>query len=244
MKIIDLTLPLYNGMSAGYAHPAFKAHPLWPESHKTTETFSYEPGMGADALSAGMRFHVYTIFCEPGTRFIMSSFRKQFRDEATLDTVDMNKLIFRDAVIIDIPKADDEIVEADEFEAAFKKAPYQKGDALFIRTGWGDNQKYLKMGRLWSDNGPHFNAGSAERLMDIMEANGTDMWLYDLCDIAGLDKKTGKRGGFAIRSGMMAVGGVVNCGAITKPRVKLMIMPLKAKGGHMAPCSVAALEED
>ncbi|MBI4188010.1 MAG: cyclase family protein [Chloroflexi bacterium] len=235
MKLIDLTLPLYNGQPPGYAHMGFRAHSLWPESFKATETMSYEP--------AGMRFHVYTVFCEPGTRFILASFRKDFKNEATLDTVDLNKLIMRDTVILDIPKGDDEIIEADELEAAFKKAPYKKGDALLIRSGWGDNQKYFTMGRLWSDNGPHLNAASAERLMDIMQKNGTDMYLYDLCDVAGLDKKKGTRGGFAIRSGMMAVGGIVDAGLITKPRVKLIIAPLKAKGGHMSPCSVVAIEE-
>ena len=235
MKKIDLTMPLYEGQPSQYGHAGFRAHPMWAESYKATETMSYEP--------SGMRFHVYTIFCEPGTRFILASFRKDYKDDVTLEDVDINKLIFRDAVILDIPKGDDEIVEADELEAAFKKAPYQKGDALLIRSGWGDHERYFKMGHLWALNGPHFNAASATKLMDIMEENGTDMYLYDLCDIAGLDKKTGKRGGFAIRPGIMGVGGIINCGDITKPRVKLIVMPLKIKGAHMCPCSVIALED-
>ncbi len=235
MKIIDLTFPLYNGMPTGYGSKSFKTHSLWPDSFKMTETMSYEPH--------GIRFHVYTIFCEIGTKFILASFKKDFKDEATLDTVDLNKLIFRDAVVIDIPKRDDEIVEADEFEVAFNKTPYQKGDALLIRTGWGDNQRYFKLGHLFRENSPHFNDGSAQKLMDIMGKNGTDIFLWDLCAFSGLDKKRGTRGSYPTRSGMMSVGGIVNCGAITKPRVKLIIMPLKVKGGHMSPCSVVALEE-
>lgn len=235
MKIIDLTMPLYEDQAAQNGHMGFRAHPVWPRPFTATETRSYDPN--------GSRFHVYTIFCEPGTRCILSSFRAPFKDEVTLDTLDMNKLVMRDAVILDIPKRNDEIVEPEEVEAAFKKAPYQKGDALLVRTGWGDDERYFKMGHNWRLSGPHFNSASSEKILDIMEQNGTDMYLYDLCDIAGLDKKKLTRGGFGIRSGMISIGGVVNTGAITKPRVKLVILPLKAKGGAMAPCSVVALEE-
>ena len=99
------------------------------------------------------------------------------------------------------------------------------------------------MGHSYRENSPHYNAASANKLMDLLEKNESDLWLYDNCDMAGVDKKTGAPIGWAIRSGRMAVGGVVNCGAITKPRVKLVILPLKAKGGHIAPCSVVALED-
>ncbi len=235
MKIIDLTMPLYNGQPAGHGHWGFKGHPMWPEPFNVTDTMSYE----AD----GRRFHVFTIFSEPGTRLILASYKNDFKDEPTLDTVDLNKLILRQTVIIDVPKREEEIIQPDELEEAFNKAPVRKGDALLVRTGWGDDQRYLKMGHSYRENSPHYNAASANKLMDLLEMNGSDLWLYDNCDMAGVDKKTGIRGGFTIRSGRMGVGGVVNCGAITRPRVKLIILPLKAKGGHIAPCSVVALED-
>ncbi|MBI2288467.1 MAG: hypothetical protein HYU83_05810, partial [Chloroflexi bacterium] len=85
MKFIDLTMPLYEGMPAGYGHMAFKNHPMWPDAFDMAETRSYEPH--------GSVMHVYTIFCEPGTRFILPSYGKQYRYGPTLDTVDLNKLI-------------------------------------------------------------------------------------------------------------------------------------------------------
>ncbi|MBI4188012.1 MAG: cyclase family protein [Chloroflexi bacterium] len=235
MKIIDLTMPYYNGQPGMYGFEGCKAAPTWPEAFKVTETMSYEP--------SGMRFHVYTVMCEPGTRFILASFMKAYKNEATLDTVPLTDIILRDAVILDIPKGDDEIIQAGELEAAFKKAPVKKGDALIIRTGWGDNQRYFKMGRLFQDNSPHFNAASADKLVELLEKNGSNLWTYDVESMSGLDKKTGIRGGFSMHSGMMAVGSVVNCGAITKPRVKLIAAPLKAKGGHMGPCSAVVIED-
>ncbi|MBI2979307.1 MAG: hypothetical protein HYY41_00505 [Chloroflexi bacterium] len=213
MKIIDLTAPLYEGQPFQHGHMGFRAHPIWPEPFKATETRSYDPD--------GSRFHVYTIFCEPGTRLILAGFRKDYKDGPTLDTIDLKKIVFRDAVVIDIPK----------------------GDAILTRTGWGDNERYFKMGHLYRENGPHFNVASGNKLMELMEKNGSDMYTYDMCDMSGLDKKTLTRGGFTIRAGMIALGGLVNCNAITKPRVKLIALPLKAKGGRMAPCSVVAIEE-
>lgn len=235
MKTIDLTMPLYNGQPAGYGHWGFKGHPMWPEPFRMTETMSYERD--------GRRFHVFTVFSEPGTRLILASFRKDFRDEPTLDSVDLARLVHRDAVVIDIPKQSEEIIESNELEEAFSKAPVRKGDALLIRTGWGNDNRFFELGHLYRENSPHFNAASADTLMDLLKQNGSDLWLYDVCDMASVDKKTGARSGFAIRAGMMAVGGVVNCGAITKPRVNLIILPLKVKGGHIGPCSVVASEE-
>ena len=235
MKIIDLTMPLHNGQSAGREHWGFKGHPMWPEPYNVTNTMSYE--------TDGRRFHVFTVFSEPGTRLILPSYKKEFQDEPTLDTVDLKKLVLRETVIIDVPKLEEEIIDPDELVTAFKKAPVQKGDALMVRTGWGDNEKYSKTDDFYRCRSPHYNAASANKLMDLLEENGSDLWLYDVCDMAGVDKRTGIRGGFTIRSGLMGIGGVVNCGAITRPRVKLIVLPLKAKGCHIAPCSVVAIED-
>ena len=83
-------------MVSAYGHRAFKAHPAWPEPFKATETTSYE--------LQHSEMHVYTIFCETGTRLLLPSFIKQYKDDPTLDTVGLNKLVLRDVVIIDVPK--------------------------------------------------------------------------------------------------------------------------------------------
>ncbi len=235
MKIIDLTMPLYEDMPAGYGHMAFKSNPLWPNAFKADETRSFD--------AHGSEFHVYQIFCEPGTRFILPSFMKEYRYGPTLDTVDLEKIILRETVILDVPVGAEEHVEADTLEAAFNKAPVKKGDALLVRTGWGDNERYFKMGHDFAEKGPHFSAAGCAKLMELMDKNGSDMWLYDVCDMGGRDKKTGEFYGFTIKGGQIAIGGVVDCGIISKPRVKLVIMPLEIVGCHMAPCRVVAIEE-
>ncbi len=236
MKFINLTMPLYDDMPAGHGHTAFKEHPLWPQAFRKDTVGS---------TMSGSEFHVYNIFCEPGTRFILPSYRPQYRDDPTrLHNVALERIILRDTVIVDLPLKEYEIVEPAQLEEAFNKAPVQRGDAILIRSGWGDNERYLKMGHDYREKGPHFKADSADKLMELLEKNGSDLWLYDLCDMTGRDRKTGENlRGFTIRAGMIAIGGAVNCGAITKPRVKLVIQPLQAKDCHMAPCSVAAIEE-
>lgn len=228
-------MPLYEGMPAGYGHMAFKNHPMWPDAFKIAETRSWEPH--------GSRMHLYTIFCEPGTRFILPSYRAQLKYDATLDTIDLQKVIMKDTVVIDIPMKPGEWLAADKLEAAFNKAPVQKGDALLCRTGWGDNERYLKMGHEYREQGPHYSAAAASKLMDLMKKNESEIWLYDNCDMGGTDPATGQFAGFTINEGMIAIGGIVNAGAITKPRVKLSVLPIKAAYCHMAPCRAVAVED-
>ena len=235
MGLIDLTMPLYAGMPGGHGSRGFETHPMWPEPFKMEETRSYE--------SAGMEMHVFTVFCEARSSLILASFRKEFKSGSTLDTIDLNKLVMRDTVILDVPKGEDGIVEAEELETAFNKAPCQKGDGLLVRTGWGDDERYLKLGVAYRENSPHLNNASAEKLMELMAKNESDLFLFDMCDMSGVDKRTGIRGGFAMHAEQIFVGGLVNCGEIKKERVKLIILPLKVKGVAMAPCYVVAIEE-
>ena len=229
-------MPLFEDMSEGYGHSAFKDYPLWPQAFKMEKVRAYEDGA---------EFFVFNIFCAQGTRMILPSYQAQYKDDPRrLHNVDLNKLVLRDAVIIDIPKEADGIVEVDELEAAFNTAPVQRGDALLLRTGWGDDERYFKIGHDYRENSPHFTAATAAKLLELLEKNGSDLWLYDVGYVGGLNKKTGENlRGFSIRAGLMAIGGLVNCGAIKQSRVKLSIQPLMVKGAHMGPCSVAAIED-
>ncbi|MBI2979574.1 MAG: cyclase family protein [Chloroflexi bacterium] len=238
MKIIDLTMPLYEGMPSGHGHPAFKSHPIWPEPFKIQMTGS---------TSGGSQFHVYTSFCEAGTRLLLPGYRQEYRDDPSrLDTVDLSRLVLRNAVILDIPKKEEEFIDPEEVERAFKKAPVQRGDAFLVRTGWGDNERYIKMGLDYKEKGPHYTEEGAAKVRELMVANGSDLFIYDCCDVNGTDKRTGKAHsafGAYCRPGLAAVGGAVNTGAISKPRVKLIVLPFKAKGAWFAPCSIVAIEE-
>lgn len=236
MKLIDLAMPLYEGMPAGYGHKALKGHHLWPEVFKMEKVQTYEQGL---------EMFVYTVFCQAGTRVVLPSNRPELYklDPTRLDTIELDSLILKDAVIIDTPKGAGEIVELAEFEAALNKAPIQEGDALLLRTGWGDKESYLKLGHLYIENSPHYSQAAADKLMEFLEKNSSNVWLYDVHLMGGLDKRTGAFGGFANRAGLIPVGGLVNCGAITKPRVKVIILPMYVKNAHMAPCRVVAIEE-
>ena len=234
MKLIDLSWPLYEGIPACYGHAAFKGHPLWPEAFKVEMP---TPSRG---------FHVYTIFSEIATRLIVAAYHEEHRktDPTRLHNIDLKRLVNRDAVIIDVPKGVEGVVGAAELEAAFKKAPVKRGDALFFRTGWGDNERDFKMGHDYREKGPCFVHAAGEKIMELMAKNGSDMWVYDTAYMNGKGKNAGEiNHSFMIRSGMIAICGAVNCGAITKPRVKLTALPLMVKDCYMGPCRVVATEE-
>ncbi|MBI2979578.1 MAG: cyclase family protein [Chloroflexi bacterium] len=237
MRLIDLTMALYEGVPNVHGHAAFKNHPIWPSPFKAELVRTYEDGA---------EFYVYTMFCEPGTRFILPSYRKAYRhDVRTLETADINKLILRDAVILDVPKEAGDFVRPDDLEKAFNKAPVQRGDALLIRTGWGDDDRHLKLGLGYREKSPHFIDTACHKLMGLLARNDSEMWLYDTCEMTTpkVDPVSGRSGTFTIRAGLTAIGGIVNAGAIKKPRVKLVILPIKIKGAHMGPCNVIAVED-
>ena len=238
MKLIDLAMPLYEGMPNGHAHMSFTEHPLWPEAIKIETVRGYDKGS---------EFHVFTIFCEPGTRVILPSYKPEYKNEPSrMENIDLKRLILREAVVLDVPKGEGEYIYPEEIEAAFAKAPVQRGDCLIVRTGWGDNERYLKMGQDYREKSPHYTKAGVEKLLDILESNGSDMWLYDVSEMGSLIRPDGTKGafeGFNIRAGLIAIGGAVNCGAITKPRVKLIILPMKVKSVHMAGAQVVAVED-
>ncbi|MBI2287433.1 MAG: cyclase family protein [Chloroflexi bacterium] len=201
-------------------------------------------------------WHVFTFFAEAGTRFILPGFRPQYRfdDVRTLETVALdNKLIERNAVIIDVPKGPGDWIRPEDLEKAVSNAPVQQGnamqdkpgDAFIIRTGWGDDERYLKLGLEFREKSPHFTDTAVDKLLELLAVNDCDMWLYDTCEMTtrGVDPVSGRPGSFGIRSGLTAVGGIVNAGAIKKPRVKLVVLPIPIRDAWMTPCRVIAMED-
>ncbi|MBI2979575.1 MAG: cyclase family protein [Chloroflexi bacterium] len=234
MRYIDLTMPLYEFMPACYAHKSFEKHPLWPRAFKM-ENVRIE--------GSTYWWHVFTMFCEPGTRFILPGF-KYAEDKRKLGVVDINKLMYRDTVVVDVPKEAGEFVRPEDLEKAIKKAPAKKGDALLIRTGWGDDRRWAKLETDYKYKSPHFTDTAVKKLLELMQTKGMDMWLYDTCEmVGGVDPVSGRPGSFDIRPGLCAVGGLINCGEIKKPRVKLMVLPLKIRDAWMGPCRVVAIED-
>lgn len=262
MRLVDLSLPLYEGMSAGRLFP--QERPFQIEGIMTWEQH-------------GMRMDTYSIYSEQGTRLIMYSIVAPRRDGPKLDEA---KIVLQDTVVIDIPKGPGEAITAEDIESAVVKADYREGDALLIRTGWGDNERYRVLGDDYVLKSPYYDGDRTWRkLLEIMTAKRSHLFCYDTANAgnmvkvleewlaqkplpkswpspearayvkkmaAGLSKRTMVEGGLGLfrmcHAKINLLGGLVNCGEIKKERIKLIALPLKVQGGTMAPCNVVAIE--
>ncbi|MBI2305235.1 MAG: cyclase family protein [Chloroflexi bacterium] len=262
MRIIDLTMPLYEGMGYGSVYP--QERPFEVEWIFTYERDGHQRG-------------VHMVSSEPGTRMILPSIHVLQKDSPKLDQLDLSKFVMRDTVILDIPKKAGEEITAAEMERAFSQADVRTGDAVLLRTGWGDDERYIKLGENYELNSPFFHHTTRKRLAELMKERQSDLFCYDMANMnpypdlkntwcaqkprpkswvspeakaflakqkEGRVKQPGEVDGAAVLfgAGISAIGGLVNCGDISQKRFKLTALPLKVRGWGVGFCYAIATE--
>lgn len=266
MRIVDLTLPLYDGMNYYCT-----GHFPWEVPFKAKRTVLTEAGAGLD-LGA------FTMYSEPGTRFLCVAPKKVggvFKNE-------LGKLVLIDAVMLHVPKEPKEggnAITAEEVKAGIEKCNARPGDAIILHTGHGDDEKYYELGEKWELWSPCLVPESLSLLADYLKKTECRVFGYDTAnlswqctDLCSLHREWGMRrprpapnspeakevGKRYIESGKMAqefreffqlrpscdkLGGVVNCGEVKKERFKLIIAPLKVIDWGFVPATAYAVEE-
>lgn len=264
MKIIDLSMTIYEGCPVGNVWPydtPFSIEEIF--SHEKHGFRSFKMNMGSEGT---------------GTRFMVETTFDIGKDGITIEQVDLNKIVLRDAAVFDVPKEENGEITAADIDRALANADYRPNDAVIIRTGWGDNERYRKIGNNYVLKAPHWSRPASEKLTEVMKNNGSDLLIYDserLADLVG----TKAYGGWAQRKPLpkpwpskeaievmdnfvkdetltecssylpfvqrkiMVVAAAVNCGSITAKRVKLIALPLKVEGACGIPCRIVAIEE-
>jgi kynurenine formamidase len=172
MDVIDLTLPMYPYMPVGnvwaWDSPFRLTTIMTPESH------------GVSAYD--MSFH-----SETGTRLMLAACYSD--DAPTIHELDYRALVNRATVVIDIPKGPlDPIVPGDIDRTLAVDPDVREGDAVLIRTGWGDGERYRELGDEYASTTPHFSLAGAERLVEVMRGKGLDLMLTDCAYIGGHGK--------------------------------------------------------
>ncbi len=256
MRMIDITMPIYEGMGCGSVFPE--------ETEFIVEDITtYEDNL--------VRLVRLTIFQEPGTRLMLPSIMAGRRDDRKVDEIPLPEIVLKDACILELPAGERHAITGEEVEAAFKKSGAQKGDALLFHTGWGDNQRYLELGDNYPLRGPWFGDDACAKVVEICKANESNIFGYDTAncmDYMGMEswwgqsprpknwpspeakaylegmQFSGESGTLNIlNSEIMLLGGIVNLGEIGKERVKLIALPMKLKGLGGGPTRVVAVEE-
>lgn len=158
-----------------------------------------------------------------------------YKDRITIDQLPLERL-FLDTVVLKIPLGSNEHITSDLIQGALadEGVSLRKGDALLIGTGWD---------RKWNDpdycpDPPHFTAEAIDWMLDQEVALlGADTPRFDgRSDPQNFFPKFFQRD-------ILLLAPLVNLYAVRKPRVKLIVLPLKVVGACAAPCRAVILEE-
>ena len=125
---------------------------------------------------------------ETGTCLTLPSEYADFRKTPRLHEVLVEKLLLRATSVVDIAKQDHQEITETEVKQAIEKTRFPKGNALLLRTGWGDRGIQCEPGSRYILASPHLSVGAAELLASFMVGRESDLLLTDMGWIGRPDK--------------------------------------------------------
>lgn len=208
MKLIDLTGTLEPGMWRYDSIPDVEIFPLTTIEQDGNESHG---------------FRLATII---GT--YLETAAHHFHGEPTIDQIPVERFIVP-AAILRIPRSAGTPISREDLDAAATGITIQPGDALIFATGWE---------KMW--NQPEFIRESPYLTPEAMQ------WIVARRisilggDVPCFDNPNGGAGVNRVlfRSGALILAPLVNLGAVTQSKVRLMAFPLKIKGVCATPCRV------
>ena len=174
MKLIDLTMPIWEGGGYGEILP-FTNSPV-----RFSEYMFYD--------QHGMRMTSMKLDGETGSPFMVPHQRMPFdmtplqpnpKFSWTLDEIPLERLILRDTTIIDVRAEEGHEITPPEMAEAIRRADYHEGDEVLIRTGWGTRQKAYELGIDYYKRTPSIHYDAASVLATKMEEMGSAIFMTD-----------------------------------------------------------------
>lgn len=129
-----------------------------------------------------------TVGTETGTCLTLPSQFLAFRKTTRLHEVPPEKLVLRETVVVNIPKEERQEISSTDVDRALAALDFRPGDAVLLRTGWGDREWYRTAGTKYIAGTPHFSVEGATRLAQSMAERRSDLLLTDLALIAWPNK--------------------------------------------------------
>jgi kynurenine formamidase len=125
---------------------------------------------------------------ETGTCLTLPSAYADFRKTTRLHEVPLEKLFLRATTILDIVKEENEAISETDLKKAIDKSRLAKGNALLLRTGWGDRGFQKQGGSRYILASPYLSVEAAAALAAFMTEQGSDLLLMDSALIGRPDK--------------------------------------------------------
>ena len=111
-----------------------------------------------------------------------------FRSTRRLHEVEAPELILRDTAVVDVPCPPRHAIGKDDVAAALAKADVRDGDALLVRTGWGDGALREPGHDNYMLDTPHLSLDGAEQLIAELQRRNSNLLLLDTALIGYPDK--------------------------------------------------------
>lgn len=167
MKVLDLTMLLDYDRMADEVFPVATHHYLGPKYHA-------DKGI--------------VIGSETGTCLTLPAAFADFRKTLRLHELAAEKLALRATTVVDIPKNAGEAIDESNLHRALGEGAINRGDALLLRTGWGDRHLHTQRGDHYILKSPYLTVKAAELLAAKMSELDSDLLLTDMALIGLPDK--------------------------------------------------------
>jgi kynurenine formamidase len=244
MKIVDLTLPIATGMTGIPKISFYDKYPVKVEAvtvvSEEQRTLLRREGVDvhADAQPVNSMNTVFTLNSHVGTH--IDAPRHFFEHGASIDQTPLDRILLRDAVVIDMShKLPGQAVTGDDLQAS--GAEIKAGEVAVIKTGWTD--RAWGKSEFW-DTPIHLEPSVGE----WVEARGVaavamdcfpemPFWLKQLTP-----EQRGANHKRWLKAGIPMIQMLTNLGAIG-PRFRIVALPLKLKGMDGSPARVVGIED-
>ena len=260
MRVVDLTLPLYDFMPVGNVW-------AWDVPFQSQPITTWDKN--------GYELTMVTMHSEAGTRLMMRAMTHE--GAPRIDQLPLEPFVLRPTVVLETPCGIRGVLEPADIDRAFEDADVREGDAVLLHTGWGDDQRWVELGDDYARHTPYVSKAAAERLVEHLRAVQSDLVGSDVAYWGRGDRYQGpewadrpawERAPFpsiqarrylASYTGEKALadfespavltaanvnflGALCNLGALSQRRVELIVLPLKVQGARGATSRVVAVE--
>lgn len=174
MKLLDLTMPIWEG--AGYGEilpftnsPVILSEYMFYDRHDLRMTrMKLDGETGSPFMVPHQRMPFDPTPLQPNPKYSW-----------TLDEIPLDKLILRDTAIIDVRVDEGHEITPTEMEDAIARADFRKGDEVLVRTGWGTKQRAYELGVDYYKRTPAIHYDAAAILAAKMDELGSAIFMTD-----------------------------------------------------------------
>lgn len=116
---------------------------------------------------------------ETGTCVLLPSQFEELRTTTRVHELRTERLFLRDAVVVTVPALAGQALGPSDLEPALAAGNLASGDALLLRTGWGDHLDEMRATDRYVRHSPYFTEDAASLLASTMDEHDTELLLTD-----------------------------------------------------------------